>query len=67
MEIKHQLYKKRLHTQMRRSEQPLLAPHVVLREPRAPREVGAGRQGAGLCLLATMRGAITPIVKAAVW
>lgn len=52
---------------MRRSEQPLLAPHVVLREPRAPPEVGAGRQGAGLCLLATMRGAITPIVKAAVW
>lgn len=45
----------------------LLAPQIVLRELRTPRDVGDARQDVGLCLLATMRGAMTPIVKAAVW
>lgn len=52
---------------MGHAEHLLLAPQIVLRELRTPRKVGGGQQDGGLCLLATMRGAMTPIVKAAVW
>lgn len=66
IEIKQELYKKKA-AQMGHAEHLLLAPQIVLRELRTPRKVGGGQQDGGLCLLATMRGAMTPIVKAAVW